>query len=63
MHKQSRYVKGKTYRRIIDGEYRWRVWAAPKRADGKLDYNAALTGDDSCRCAELKWILYARSKA
>ena len=39
-------LNGKTYRRIIDGEYRWRAWAAPKRADGKLDYNAALTGDD-----------------
>ena len=39
-------LNGKTYRRIIDGEYRWRAWAAPKRADGKLDYEAALTGDD-----------------
>jgi hypothetical protein len=37
-------LNGKTYRRIIDGEYRWASWAAPKRADGKLDYNAALTG-------------------
>jgi hypothetical protein len=24
-------LNGKTYRRIIDGEYRWRAWAAPKR--------------------------------
>ncbi len=39
-------LNGKIYRRIIDGEYRWRAWAAPKRADGKLDFNAALTGDD-----------------
>lgn len=39
-------LKGKTYTRIIDGEFRWNKWAAPKTKDGKIDYNAALTGDD-----------------
>ena len=39
-------LDGKTYRRIIQGDFAWTQWAAPKRADGKLDYNAALTGDD-----------------
>lgn len=39
-------LNGETYTRIIDGEYRWQSWAAPRRADGTLDYNAALTGDD-----------------
>ncbi len=34
------------YTRIIDGEYRWSEWAVPKRADGTLDHNTALTGDD-----------------
>ena len=39
-------LNGTDYKRIIDGEYRWTSWAAPKRSDGTLDYNAALTGDD-----------------
>ena len=31
---------------ILDKPYRWEVWAAPKGKDGKLDHNAAMTGDD-----------------
>ena len=31
---------------IISGKYRWSEWAAPKTKDGKIDHNAALTGDD-----------------
>jgi len=39
-------LDGKTYRYIIDLPYRWETWAMPKGADGKLDHNAAKTGDD-----------------
>jgi len=39
-------LNGESYNRIVDGEFRWQKWAAPRRADGKLDYNSALTGDD-----------------
>jgi type I restriction enzyme M protein len=39
-------LNGESYTRIIDGEYRWGVWAAPHKVDGALDYNSALTGDD-----------------
>ncbi|WP_299081125.1 N-6 DNA methylase [uncultured Paraglaciecola sp.] len=35
-----------TYQYIIDEQYRWSAWAAPKDADGKFDHNHALTGDD-----------------
>lgn len=38
-------LKGKTYNTIIDDEYRWTTWAAPKLANGKIDHNA-MTGDD-----------------
>ncbi|MBN2702737.1 MAG: N-6 DNA methylase [Pontiellaceae bacterium] len=37
---------GRSYTHILDKPYRWGVWAAPKDKDGKLDHNAALTGDD-----------------
>lgn len=39
-------LTGKTYTPIIANEYQWTVWAAPKTADGKLDYHNAQTGDD-----------------
>ena len=37
---------GKPYSFIIEAPYRWEAWAAPKNADGKLDHNTAITGDD-----------------
>jgi len=39
-------LNGEAYTRIIDGEFRWQEWAAPRRSDGTIDYNTALTGDD-----------------
>lgn len=39
-------LNGESYTRIIDGSFRWQTWAAPRRTDGTLDYNVALTGDD-----------------
>jgi type I restriction enzyme M protein len=39
-------LDGKQYTFILDEPYRWESWAAPKTADGKLDHNKALTGDD-----------------
>jgi len=37
---------GKRYSYLLDKPYRWESWAAPKDKDGKLDHNAALSGDD-----------------
>ena len=39
-------LNGESYKRIINSEYRWTEWAAPKRDDGSIDYNSATTGDD-----------------
>ena len=39
-------LDGKSYTRLIDGDYRWSQWAAPKTADRKIDYKVAMTGDD-----------------
>lgn len=38
-------LEGKEYTPILAPEYRWQAWAAPK-TDGKLDHNAAMTGED-----------------
>ena len=37
---------GKPYNFIIDDNYRWSAWAAPKTKNGDFDHDAALTGDD-----------------
>lgn len=43
---QRAELVGKTYSQIIDPEFSWSTWAAPKKADGSLDHDAALTGPD-----------------
>jgi type I restriction enzyme M protein len=39
-------LEGKRHSSILDRDYQWEVWAAPKGKDGKLDHNKALSGDD-----------------
>jgi type I restriction enzyme M protein len=39
-------LANKKYAAIIDTAFRWETWAAPKGKDGKIDHNAAMTGDD-----------------
>lgn len=39
-------LEGKRYGYILEKDYRWESWAAPKTKEGKLDHNKALTGDD-----------------
>ena len=39
-------LEGKKYSYILDKQYRWESWAAPKGKDGKIDHNKALVGDD-----------------
>jgi type I restriction enzyme M protein len=37
---------GRPYEFIIDEPHRWSSWAVPRKADGSLDRDRALTGDD-----------------
>ncbi|MBI2726106.1 MAG: N-6 DNA methylase [Polaromonas sp.] len=39
-------LDGKKYKAILDADYRWEAWAAPKDAKGKPDHNNAMTGED-----------------
>lgn len=39
-------LTGKKYSPILESQYRWETWAAPKNKDGQIDHNKALTGDD-----------------
>src|SRR5690554_4164340 len=37
---------GEPYQYIIDEQFRWGTWAAPKNAKGEFDHDNALTGSD-----------------
>jgi type I restriction enzyme M protein len=39
-------LDGSEYQYILHAPFRWSAWAAPKGTDGKIDHNAAMTGDD-----------------
>jgi len=39
-------LEGKPYNFILDEQYRWESWAAPKDENGNIDHNKALVGDD-----------------
>ena len=39
-------LEGRYYFYILDPEYRWERWAAPKLENGQIDHNSTLTGDD-----------------
>lgn len=57
-------LTGKTYTPIIDADYRWTKWAAPKIRNGngalKIDHNA-LTGDDLTDFVNNKLFPYLKS--
>ena len=54
-------LKGKSYKRIIKTEYSWNTWAAPKDANGQLDHNSALTGDDLIEFVDSSLFPYLKS--
>src|SRR5690606_38620668 len=53
-------LEGRTYAPIIDGDFAWDHWAAPKK-DGVFDHNAALIGDDLIAFVDQKLFPYLGS--
>ena len=51
-------LEGKKHAFILNEAYRWESWAAPKNADGKLDHNKVLVGDDLCEFVDRKLFPY-----
>jgi len=51
-------LEGRSHSFILEAPYRWESWAAPKGEDGKLDHNAAMTGDDLRDFVNLKLVPY-----
>jgi len=58
-------LTGKTYTPIIDAEYQWTKWAAPKKKKAgselvELDHHKALTGDDLADFVNMKLFPYLK---
>lgn len=53
-------LDGKKYKFILEPQYRWDVWAAPKTKDGKPDHDKAMTGDDLREFVDYKLFPYLR---
>ena len=39
-------LEGEVYSPIIEDDFRWDMWAAPKTKDGEFDHNSAMISDD-----------------
>ena len=53
-------LEGKDHSPIIEGEFRWDQWAAPKK-DGEFEHNAARIGDDLVAFVDQKLFPYLAS--
>jgi type I restriction enzyme M protein len=51
-------LEGRKHAYILDRQYRWDAWAAPKGKDGAIDHNAAMSGDDLLAFVNLKLFPY-----
>jgi type I restriction enzyme M protein len=57
--KTASELDGKKYVPLIKPEYKWSIWATPKRSDGKVDHNA-MTGDDLLDFVNVKLFPYLK---
>jgi type I restriction enzyme M protein len=53
-------LEKKKYDFILDKDYRWDSWAAPKSKDGQIDHNKAQTGSDLTEFVDRKLFPYLR---
>jgi type I restriction enzyme M protein len=51
-------LNGKPYDFIIQDQFRWASWAAPKKPDGSFDHDNALIGDDLLEFVDNKLMPY-----
>lgn len=58
---QQAELEDRDYEYIIDAQYRWSSWAAPKKADGTFDHDNALIGDDLIDFVDQQLFPYLKS--
>ncbi len=57
---QEAKLTGKPYKHILDSQYRWGTWAAPRKADGTPDHQSRQTGADLLEFVNNKLFPYLR---
>lgn len=58
---QQAELEDREYDFIIEPQYRWSSWAAPKTADGSFDHDNALIGDDLIEFVDQQLFPYLKS--
>lgn len=58
---QQAELEDRDYEYIIDAQYRWSSWAAPKKTDGTFDHDNALIGDDLIDFVDQQLFPYLKS--
>jgi type I restriction enzyme M protein len=58
---QEAILTGSLHYPLFDDEYQWSNWAAPKTAEGKLDFHKAMSGDDLVEFVDQKLFPYLAS--
>lgn len=54
-------LNDKAYKSILEEKFSWRIWAAPKTSEGKLDVKNALSGDDLLNFVNNELFAYLKS--
>ena len=60
-NKAAAEISNKTFKPLLDNEFRWEVWAAPKKTDGSIDRSAQIGGDDLKDFVDTKLFPYLKS--
>jgi len=53
-------LRGEDYNRVIEEEHSWSKWATPKKADGTIDHDNCLIGDDLIQYVDSELFPYLR---
>lgn len=54
-------LQGREYEPILSTEFQWDTWACPRKSDGTIDHNKAMTGDDLIEFVNQKLFPYLKS--
>lgn len=54
-------LNDKAYKSILEEKFSWKIWAAPKTSEGKLDVKNALSGDDLLSFVNNELFAYLKS--
>ena len=60
-NKTAAELSNKTYSPVFTNEFSWEAWAAPKKEDGSLDFNKAISGADLKDFVDTKLFPYLKS--